>query len=207
MTVCANSNVVYRLLSDEQLCATFAVKARRQGEDRSWWFEVPAKVCANLPSNNAKRRSRAKGCRGTSAWITEVDLVHLLAQVERGCRQDCYLPSNRLERLNYALPILHLVLVMVFSILAMIGGMLKSGTLTDFEPYETYPSIYNLPFLRSFIEPFVENKLETLGSDLVSKGMTGLFLSLFGWIASGFPYGILLDIAALWTLAVIVASC
>ncbi|BHF84703.1 hypothetical protein SprV_0902785400 [Sparganum proliferum] len=116
-------------------------------------------------------------------------------------------PAYLRERLNYALPFLHLVLTMVFSILAMIGGILKSGTLTEYVACEKHPSIYNLPFLRSFIEPCVENKLETLGTDLISKGMTGLFVSLLGWIASGFPYGILLDIIALLTLATIAASC
>nr|VZH97904.1 unnamed protein product [Spirometra erinaceieuropaei] len=100
------------------------------------------------------------------------------------------------QLLKVALTVLHLLLVIVFGILAVVGALLKSGKLTKSIVEKIFPGESIDDTQKEALTVFVNNSLGSVGTIIVSVGVVCLLFCLFGWIASCCPCGILLKLYA-----------
>ncbi|KAL7055098.1 hypothetical protein AAHC03_024193 [Spirometra sp. Aus1] len=100
------------------------------------------------------------------------------------------------QLLKVALTVLHLLLVIVFGILAVVGALLKSGKLTKSIVEKIFPGESIDDTQKEALTVFLNNSLGSVGTIIVSVGVVCLLFCLFGWIASCCPCGILLKLYA-----------
>ncbi|KAL7055097.1 hypothetical protein AAHC03_024192 [Spirometra sp. Aus1] len=110
------------------------------------------------------------------------------------------------DKTNFALTILHIVLVNLFGALAILGVVFRSKKLSERVASQLPSDIFYAPVGTYDRFKLVRTILGSVADTLITVGVTGVFVTLLGWIASCCsPGGAFLNIIALLFLVVFVA--
>ncbi|BHF84701.1 hypothetical protein SprV_0902785200 [Sparganum proliferum] len=99
------------------------------------------------------------------------------------------------DKTNFALTVFHIVLVNLFGTLAIIGVVFKSKKLSQRVASQLPSDIFNASVGASDRLKFARTLLGSIADTLITVGVTGVFVTLLGWIASCYsPDGAFLNI-------------